>query len=65
MGYGIYRNNEGYYDPTAGAAMSSVLRKERSDRRKANRKKNREIRKQTAEKLKRQSATGKEINNDR
>ncbi|MBQ3194053.1 MAG: hypothetical protein IJB59_10865 [Oscillospiraceae bacterium] len=65
MGYGIYRNNEGYYDPTAGAAMSSVLRKERSDRRKANRKKNREIRKQTAEKLKRQSATGKETNNDR
>ena len=65
MGYGIYRNNEGYYDPTAGAAMSSVLRKERSDRRKAIRKKNREIRKQTAEKLKRQSATGKEINNDR
>lgn len=65
MGYGIYRNNEGYYDPTAGAAMSSVLRKERSDRRKATRKKNREIRKQTAEKLKRQSATGKEINNDR
>lgn len=65
MGYGIYRNNEGYYDPTAGAAMSSILRKERSDRRKATRKKNREIRKQTAEKLKRQSATGKEINNDR
>lgn len=65
MGYGIYRNNEGYYDPTAGAAMSSVLRKERSDRRKAKRKKNREIRKQTAEKLKRQSATGKETNNDR
>ena len=65
MGYGIYRNNEGYDAPTACAAMSSILRKERSDRRKATRKKNREIRKQTAEKLKRQSATGKEINNDR
>lgn len=65
MGYGIYRNNEGYYDPTAGAAMSSILRKERSDRRKAIRKKNRAIRKQTAEKLKRQSETGKETNNDR
>ena len=65
MGYGIYRNNEGYYDPTAGAAMSSVLGKERSDRRKANRKKNREIRKQAAEKLKQQSATGKESKNDR
>lgn len=56
MKYGIYRNCEGYYDPTAGAAMSSVLKKERSDRRKATRKKNREIRKQTAKKLKQQSA---------
>ena len=65
MGYGIYRNNEGYYDPTAGAAMNSILRKERSDRRKAIRKKNREIRKQAAEKLKRQSATGKETKDDR
>ena len=65
MGYGIYRNNEGYYDPTAGAAMSSILRKERRDRRKAIRKKNRAIRKQAAEKLKRQTATGKETMNDR
>ena len=65
MGYGIYRNNEGYYDPTAGAAMSSILRKERSYRRKAIRKKNRAIRKQAAEKLKRQSAAGKETMNDR
>ena len=65
MGYGIYRNNEGYYYPTAGAAMSSILRKERSDRRKAIRKKNRAIRKQAAEKLKRQSAAGKETMNDR
>ena len=65
MGYGIYRNNEGYYDPTAGAAMSSVLKKERSDRRKAIRKKNRAMRKQAAEKLKRQSTTRKETKNDR
>jgi len=65
MGYGIYRNNEGYYDPTAGAAMSSILRKERSDRRKAIRKKNRAIRKQAAEKLKQQPTTGKETKNDR
>lgn len=56
MKYGIYRNCEGYYDPTAGAAMSSVLKKERSDRRKATRKKNREIRKKTAKRLKQQSA---------
>ena len=26
MSYGIYRNNEGYSDPTAGAAMSNILR---------------------------------------
>lgn len=64
MGYGIYRNNEGYYDPTAGAAMSSILRKKRSDRRKAIRKKNREIRKRAAEKLKRQAADGEETKHD-
>ena len=65
MKHGIYYNSEGYFDPTAGAAMSRILRKERSDRRKAIRKKNRAIRKQAAEKLKRQSATGKETKNDR
>ena len=58
MGYGIYRNNEGYFDPTAGAAMSSIMKKERSDRRKAIRKKNREIRKQKAQKLEQASAKG-------
>jgi len=26
MSYGIYRNNEGYSDPTAGVAMSNILR---------------------------------------
>ena len=64
MGYGIYRNNEGYYDPTAGAAMSSILRKERSERRKAIRRKNREIRKRAAETLKRQTAAGEETKHD-
>ena len=29
MRYGIYRNNEGYSDPTAGAAMSNILREQR------------------------------------
>lgn len=27
--YGIYRNSEGYSDPTAGAAMSKVIREEK------------------------------------
>ena len=62
MGYGIYRNNEGYFDPTAGAAMSSIMRKERSDRRKAIRKKNREIRKQKAQKLEQTSVKGGSVN---
>ena len=31
----IYRNSEGYYDPTAGAALAKCDRKEKSDRRKA------------------------------
>lgn len=64
MGYGIYRNHEGYYDPTAGAAMSNIMRKERSDRRKAIRKKNREIRKQAAKKLKRQATAREETKHD-
>ena len=29
MRYGIYRNNEGYSDPTAGAAMRNILREQR------------------------------------
>ncbi|MBE6926884.1 MAG: hypothetical protein E7467_00095 [Ruminococcaceae bacterium] len=51
MSYGIYRNCEGYSDPTAGAAMSNILRKERSQRRKAIRRKNRRLRKEAADKL--------------
>lgn len=65
MKYGIYRNCEGYYDPTAGTAMSSIMRKERSDRRKVTRKKNREIRKQTAKRLKQQSAARGTRENER
>lgn len=58
MKHGIYYNSEGYFDPTAGAAMSRILRKERSDRRKAIRKKNRTIRKQKAQKLELASVNG-------
>lgn len=40
-----YKNSEGYYDPTAGAAISNCTKKERSDRRKATRKANARARK--------------------
>jgi len=48
MGYGYYRNKEGYYDPTAGAVFAKLDkadRKKRSDRRKAQRKRNAQARK--------------------
>ena len=38
MSYGIYRNNEGYSDPTAGAAMSNILRDQKRSLREASRK---------------------------
>ena len=41
---GYYHNSEGYFDPTAGKALSNIRRKERSDRRKAIRRQNREKR---------------------
>ena len=40
----LYKNSEGYSDPTAGAALSNIRKKERSDRRKAIRKRNRQTR---------------------
>lgn len=46
----FYRNSEGYSDPTAGAALSNIRKKERSDRRKAIRKRNRQIRRQEVSK---------------
>lgn len=35
MANNIYRNSEGYYDPTAGSVIAKCDRKEKSDRRKA------------------------------
>ena len=35
MANNLYRNSEGYYDPTAGAVLAKCDRKEKSDRRKA------------------------------
>ena len=46
----FYRNTEGYFDPSAGEALSIISRKERSDRRKAIRKRNRQLRRQEASK---------------
>jgi len=34
MSYGIYRNCEGYSDPTAGVAMSNIIRDERKQKKK-------------------------------
>lgn len=44
----LYRNHEGYSDPTAGAALAGCRRKEKSDRRKAARKANAAARKRVA-----------------
>ena len=44
----IYRNSEGYYDPTAGAVLAKWDRKEKSGRRKAIRKANAKAMKQAA-----------------
>ena len=41
-----YRNAEGYYDPTAGAVLVAMAKKERSDRRKARRKLNQQRRRE-------------------
>lgn len=48
MANNIYRNSEGYYDPTAGAVIAKCDRKEKSDRRKAAHKANAKARKQAA-----------------
>ena len=45
MRYGIYRNNEGYSDPTAGAAMRNILRDERKKFRRASEKHKRQLQK--------------------
>lgn len=48
MGYGYYRNHEGYFDPTAGAVFAKLdqeARKKRHDRRRAQRRRNAQMRK--------------------
>ena len=64
MSYGIWRNCEGYSDPTAGKAMSNILAKERSDRRKAKRRENRRLRKEAANRLAQNTAEEEEMPND-
>ena len=51
MRYGIYRNNEGYSDPTAGAAMRNILRDERKKFRRASEKHKRQLQKIKQQKL--------------
>lgn len=50
MANNVYRNSEGYYDPTAGAVLAKCDRKEKSDRRKAARKANAKSRSEAAAK---------------
>lgn len=64
MSYGIWRNCEGYSDPTAGKAMSNILAKERSDRRKAKRRENRRLRKEAANRLAENTADKEVAPND-
>lgn len=64
MSYGIWRNCEGYSDPTAGKAMSNILAKERSDRRKAKRRENRRLRKEAANRLAENTENKEVVSND-
>ena len=64
MSYGIWRNCEGYSDPTAGKAMSNILAKERSDRRKAKRRENRRLRKEAANRLAKNVGDKEVVSND-
>ena len=64
MSYGIWRNCEGYSDPTAGKAMSNILTKERSDRRKAKRREIRRLRKEAANRLAKNVGDKEVVSND-
>ena len=64
MSYGIWRNCEGYSDPTAGKAMSNILAKERSDRRKAKRREIRRLRKEAANRLAKNVGDKEVVSND-
>ena len=58
MSYGIYRNCEGYSDPTAGAAIRSILREERRQRREAARRRGSRI--QNMPEIRKPDGKGKE-----
>lgn len=64
MSYGIWRNCEGYSDPTAGKAMSNILAKERCDRRKAKRREIRRLRKEAANRLAKNVGDKEVVSND-
>ena len=62
MRYGIYRNNEGYSDPTAGAAMRNILRDERKKRRRTSEKHKRQLQQTKSQKT--EPATKEAVSND-
>ena len=62
MRYGIYRNNEGYSDPTAGAAMRNILRDERKKRRRTSEKHKRQLQQTKSQKT--ESVTKEAVSND-
>lgn len=57
MSYRYYRNNEGYPDPTAGAAIHKVMREQRKQRKPGNRKQRSRERRRANRRLKHQCET--------
>ena len=62
MRYGIYRNNEGYSDPTAGAAMRNILRDERKKRCRTSEKHKRQLQQTKSQKT--EPVTKEAVSND-
>ena len=62
MRYGIYRNSEGYSDPTAGAAMRNILRDERKKRRRTSEKHKRQLQQTKSQKT--EPVTKEAVSND-
>ena len=57
MSYGIYRNSEGYSDPTAGAAMSNILRNQNQQKKAVGKKPRSRERQRANRRLKRRMET--------
>lgn len=57
MNYRYYRNNEGYPDPTAGAAINKVMREQSKQRKPGNHKQRSRERRRANRRLKHQCET--------